>query len=67
MNANVGNADRIVRIVVGLGLIAFAVLSKNEYAVWGWIGIVPVLTGIFRVCPAYSLIGLNTCGMKKGA
>lgn len=67
MNANVGNADRIVRIVAGLGLIAFALFSKSEYAMWGWIGIVPVLTGTFRFCPAYTLLGMNTCGMKKGA
>lgn len=67
MNANVGKADRIVRIVAGLGLIAFALLSKSPHAAWGWIGIVPVLTGVFRFCPAYSLVGLNTCGMKKGS
>jgi hypothetical protein len=67
MNTNVGGVDRILRIGVGLALIAFALLSKSEYAMWGWIGIVPVLTGTFRFCPAYTLFGMNTCGMKKGA
>lgn len=67
MNTNVGTVDRFLRIGVGLALIAFALFSKSEYAMWGWIGIVPVLTGTFRFCPAYTLLGMNTCGMKKGA
>jgi hypothetical protein len=67
MNANVGGVDRIARIVVGLALIASALLSKNEHAAWGWIGVLPLLTGFVRFCPAYSLFGLNTCGLKKGA
>ena len=56
---NVGSADRILRIVVGLALIALAVMGK--IGVWGYIGIVPLLTGLLRTCPAYSLLGVNTC------
>ncbi|MCC7040457.1 MAG: DUF2892 domain-containing protein [Burkholderiales bacterium] len=59
MKANVGGIDRIVRIVVGLGLIA-ATLT-GAIGAWGWIGIVPLATGLFRVCPAYSLFGKSTC------
>jgi len=61
MTANVGGVDRILRIIVGLALIAFAVFSQHEYAVWGWVGIVPLATGIIRWCPAYLPLGIKTC------
>jgi hypothetical protein len=64
MNVNVGSVDRILRIVVGLALVALA--ATGQIGLWGYIGIVPILTGTFRVCPAYSIFGINTCGMKKG-
>ena len=64
MTVNVGTIDRAVRIIAGLALIALA--FTGTIGVWGYIGIVPVLTGLFRVCPAYSLIGVNTCGTTKG-
>jgi hypothetical protein len=63
MNVNVGSVDRAVRIAVGLGLIALAALGV--IGVWGYIGVVPLLTGIVRVCPAYSLLGIDTCGAAK--
>ena len=59
MQTNVGTPDRIARIVVGLVLIALAATGTVGW--WGWIGVVPLLTGIFRFCPAYSLLGANTC------
>ena len=63
MKMNVGNIDRILRIVIGLVLIVLA--ATNTVGVWGYIGIVPLLTGIFKFCPAYSLLGINTCPMDK--
>ena len=63
MQANVGSIDRVVRIVVGLGLIG-ATLS-GAIGLWGWIGIVPVLTGSFARCPAYVPLGMNTCKKSK--
>lgn len=59
MNLNVGNTDRIIRIVVGALLIILAL--TGVIGVWGWIGVLPLATGIFRVCPGYSLLGMNTC------
>jgi len=59
MEANVGTIDRIARIVLGLALIAGAL--SGVIGAWGWIGVVPLATGLFRFCPAYRLIGLNTC------
>ena len=64
MTVNVGTIDRAVRIIAGLVLIALA--FNGTIGMWGYIGIVPLLTGLFRVCPAYSLIGVNTCGTTKG-
>ncbi len=58
MNANVGNADRIVRIVVGLGLLAAGVAFRS---LWGLVGLLPLATGLFRFCPAYTLFGISTC------
>ena len=63
MKTNVGNIDRILRILAGLVLIALA--ATGIIGIWGWIGIVPLLTGIFRFCPAYALLGMSTCPMKK--
>ena len=63
MNANVGTVDRILRIVVGLILIAMVFVGPQTS--WGWIGVVPLLTALIGFCPAYKLIGLITCPMKK--
>jgi len=59
---NEGTADRAVRVVLGIALVALA-LTKGY--LWAWIGIVPILTGATGICPLYSLLGINTCGMKK--
>ena len=58
MNCNVGGIDRILRIVVGVALIAWAIISGNPL---GWIGVVPLLTGVFKFCPAYTLFGIKSC------
>ena len=63
MSANVGGVDRILRVIVGLILISLVFVGPQTP--WGWIGIVPLVTGLFRFCPAYTLLGLNTCPMKK--
>jgi hypothetical protein len=61
MSSNVGGIDRILRIVAGLALIAFALFSHHEYAIWGWVGVVPLATGLIRWCPAYVPFGIKTC------
>ncbi|ADU98915.1 DUF2892 domain-containing protein [Alicycliphilus denitrificans] len=63
MKRNVGGLDRGLRIVVGLVLIALAATGTVGW--WGWIGVVPLLTGLVGGCPAYSLLGVNTCPMRK--
>jgi hypothetical protein len=57
MKSNVGGIDRILRIVAGLALIAWALLDNQ---VWGWIGVVPLATGLIGWCPVYLPLGLST-------
>jgi membrane-bound ClpP family serine protease len=58
MKKNVGGADRMMRMIVGVVLIALAILVPT---VWGWIGVVPLVTGLFSFCPVYLPFGWNTC------
>ncbi|KFE52143.1 MULTISPECIES: YgaP family membrane protein [Pseudomonas] len=59
MKANIGTIDRSLRIVAGLLLIGLSL--SGVIGAWGWIGLVPLATGIFRFCPAYTLLGIKTC------
>ena len=61
--SNVGGIDRILRIVLGFALIAMTLTGM--IGVWGWIGVVPLLTAALGSCPLYTVLGLSTCPMKK--
>lgn len=58
MKINMGNTDRILRIIAGVAIIGAGIYFNS---LWGAIGLIPLLTGIFRFCPAYKLLGMNTC------
>ncbi|WP_028311092.1 MULTISPECIES: YgaP family membrane protein [Derxia] len=62
MTSNVGGIDRILRIVAGLVLIGLTL--AGVIGVWGWIGVVPLATGLFRFCPVYLPFGINSCARK---
>ena len=62
MKTNVGSIDRVARVLIGLLLITLA--AMGAIGMWGWIGIVPVITGALGWCPAYTLLGFNTCPIK---
>jgi Protein of unknown function (DUF2892) len=64
MKCNVGGIDRVLRIVVGLVLVGLA--ASNEVGVWGWIGIIPLATGLFKFCPLYPMLRINSCGTGCG-
>ena len=64
MKCNVGNIDRILRISIGGILVALA--ANGTVGLWGWFGLIPLATGIFRFCPAYPLLGINSCGISGG-
>ncbi len=57
--ANVGIADRVARIILGVVLIGLTL--SGTIGAWGWIGIVPVVTAFLKFCPAYAIFGLRTC------
>ena len=64
---NVGGIDRAFRIIIGLALLSLVFFGEQiigQNTVYGWIGLVPLLTGIFKFCPAYALFGLKTCASK---
>jgi O-antigen ligase len=63
MTQNIGNIERIIRIVGGLVLVALA--ATGTVGVWGWLGLVPLATGLTGWCPPYSLLGINTCKNKN--
>ncbi|CDO37041.1 MULTISPECIES: YgaP family membrane protein [Novosphingobium] len=56
---NVGTMDRLGRIVLGIILIALVFVGPKTD--WGWVGLVPLMTGLFSTCPLYSMFGIRTC------
>jgi hypothetical protein len=65
MSCNVGGLDRGLRIVAGLVILALGVAGPLGW--WGAVGLVPLATGLFRFCPAYSILGLRTCAAGSKA
>ena len=63
MKKNVGGMDQMLRIGAGVVLIALALFGVVGW--WGWIGVVPLVTGLVGWCPIYPLLGMNTCPMRK--
>jgi hypothetical protein len=63
MKTNEGTVDRVLRVVVGLTLIALSV--TGTVGAWGYIGIVPLLTGANGFCPLYTVLGINTCATRR--
>lgn len=63
MKINEGTIDRALRVIAGLVLIGLA--ATGTVGVWGWIGVLPLITGVVGFCPAYSIFGISTCPMKK--
>ncbi|MBC2769882.1 YgaP family membrane protein [Pusillimonas minor] len=60
---NVGGIDRALRVIVGVALIVATLMGY--IGVWGWIGVVPLATGLLGTCPAYKLFGFSSCPVKK--
>lgn len=65
MSKNVGSFDQVLRIVLGLALIGCVFVFTGSARWLGLIGIVPLLTGLVGTCPLYSVLGINTCGVKQ--
>jgi len=63
MKANEGTVDRILRVILGLALIS--IVFAGPQTPWGWIGLVPLVTGLVGMCPLYAILGINTCPAHK--
>jgi hypothetical protein len=62
MTENIGTIDRTLRVIVGLFLVGLAVGIMPEYqTAWGWLGVIPLFTGLAGSCPVYSMLGIKTC------
>ena len=59
MKANIGTLDRVLR--VGAGVVLLGLTVTGTIGLWGYIGVIPLLTGLVSICPAYSLLGINSC------
>jgi hypothetical protein len=60
---NEGTADRVLRVVAGAALVSLVFVGPETP--WGWIGVVPLVTGLLGNCPVYSLLGISTCPVKQ--
>jgi hypothetical protein len=65
MKNNVGSLDRVVRIIMGLGLLSLIFLVNSSLRWIGLIGLVPLMTAVMGSCPLYTLFGLNSCPLSK--
>jgi hypothetical protein len=63
MKVNIGGIERVLRIVVGIVLIGLVVTGQIGW--WGWLGVVPLATGLIGWCPPYAMLGINTCKTRK--
>ena len=62
MTQNIGKIERVIRAIVGIGLISLVFIGPQT--VWGWIGVVPLATAIIGWCPPYAMLGINTCAKE---
>ena len=60
---NEGTVDRVLRVLLGIGLLSIVFVGPQTP--WGWIGLVPLVTGLVGSCPLYTLLGLRTCPMRE--
>lgn len=64
MKPNEGTIDRVLRVVAGLGILSLAFVGPQTP--WGYVGLVPLATGLIGFCPLYAMLGINTCPVKAG-
>ena len=65
LRQNVGTADRVIRVVLGIVLLTFG-LAQGTAAWWGWLGLIPLATGLAGSCPLYTWLGISTAGDAAG-
>jgi len=65
LKPNVGSIDRLIRVALGLALLAFFFLGEGSLRWAGLIGLVPLITAVVGTCPLYALLGVSTCPAKR--
>lgn len=60
---NEGTIDRVLRVALGLAVLSLVFMGPES--AWGWVGLVPLVTGLVGVCPVYSILGINTCSIRR--
>ena len=63
LRANEGKVDRLIRVLAGLALIALVFVGPKT--AWGWLGLIPLLTGLVGFCPLYRMLGIDTCSVRR--
>ena len=63
LTANEGTIDRALRVV--LGIVVLSLVFIGPKTPWGWLGVIPLATGLLGTCPVYSILGINTCSLKQ--
>jgi hypothetical protein len=63
MSLNEGTIDRVLRVLVGLAVLSLAFVGPKS--MWGWVGLVPLLTGVVGFCPLYAVLGIRTCKLRS--
>ena len=63
LSTNEGSVDRVIRVIVGLGILSLVFIGPQTS--WGWLGLIPLLTGLVGFCPLYRLLGFNTCPVRR--
>jgi Protein of unknown function (DUF2892) len=62
MKPNEGTIDRVLRVIAGLGIVSLVFVGPQTP--WGYVGLVPLATGLVGFCPLYAMLGINTCPLK---
>jgi len=65
MTKNVGNVERVIRVLAGLGILSLLFILEGNARWWGLVGLVPIATGALGYCPPYAMLGINTCGKPE--
>ncbi|MGZ3691676.1 MAG: YgaP family membrane protein [Pseudobdellovibrio sp.] len=63
MKQNEGTTDRLMRVLIGFGILPLAFLGPQTP--WAYLGLIPLVTGLTGICPLYSVLGITTCPLKK--
>jgi Protein of unknown function (DUF2892) len=65
MNINEGTVDRVIRVIAGILILSLIFFLEGNLRWIGFIGFIPLLTGVIGTCPLYSMLGMNTCDLRK--